>query len=99
MRKKQLGLLGVLIGAGLLFVGAGLTLAQEPSPSPAWPAPGGMMGGGQGMMGGGQGMMGGGQGMMGAISPEEMAERHEQMVAGGLCDQAQMQEMHAQHHP
>lgn len=65
----------------------------------------GMMGGGMsgdGMMGGaGAGMMGGhmGTGTMTSDQLEQMDKLHDQMVASGTCDQAQMQELHAQHHP
>ena len=73
----------------------------------------GGMAGGAGMMGGagmgGAGMMGGaGAGMMGGQMDtgtmtsdqlEQMDKLHDQMVASGTCEQAQMQEHHAQHHP
>ena len=59
----------------------------------------GMSGGG--MMGGtGAGMMGGqmGTGTMTSEQLEQMGKLHDQMAASGTCDQAQMQELHAQHH-
>ena len=72
MTTKRVGMLAGTVLSGALILGtAGLTLAQDPTPtpstSPGWEMPGGMMGGGTGMMGGGTGMMGGqtGTGMMG----------------------------------
>jgi len=86
--------------AGALLLGtAGLAAAQDPTttptPNPAW--------GGAGMMGGqgGAGMMGG-QGGAGMMTPElfqQMSVIHDQMVASGGADYAQMDAMHAQHHP
>jgi hypothetical protein len=63
----------------------------------------GMMGGqsGVGMMGGqsGVGMMGGqsGVGMMGNLSPDELQKMralHDEMLASGRCDPADMAELH-----
>ena len=64
-----------------------------------------MMGGqmGAGMMGGqmGAGMMGGqmGAGTMTTEQLEQMDALHDQMVASGTCDPAQMQQLHAQLFP
>ncbi len=108
MASKRIGLLtgGMLAGA-LLLGTAGLVVAQgpasTPTPSPTGIGPGGMMGGqmGTGMMGGqmGAGMMGGQTGTMSADQLKQMATLHDEMVKSGACDPAQMQELHAQHHP
>ena len=107
MTSKRIGIFagGALAGA-LLLGTAGLALAQDPSPSPTTPSRGpGMMGGGAGMMGGGSGMMGGGSGMMGgqagrmnltADQWKQMDALHDQMIASGTCDPAQMQQFHGQ---
>ena len=106
MTRKRIGILagGALAGA-LLLGTAGLALAEGPSPSPTTPSWGsGMMGGGSGMMGGGSGMMGGGTGMMGqaghmnltADQWKQMDALHDQMIASGTCDPAQMQQFHEQ---
>ncbi len=108
MASKRIGILagGALAGA-LLLGTAGLALAQDPSPSPSasssWGA--GMMGGqnGAGMMGGagkmgGNGMLGGQMGR-GTLTPEQLEKMdalHDQMVASGTCDPAQMQQFHTQ---
>ena len=112
MTSKRIGILAGGALAGIFLLGtAGLVLAQDPTPSPtASPAWGpGMMGGqmgGAGMMGGlmGAGMMGGagmmngqmGAGTMTSEQLEQMNALHDQMVASGTCDPAQMQQFHAQ---
>ena len=115
MTSKRMGLLTGGVLAGVLLLGtAGLAAAQDPTtaPRPDRVGPAGMMGGqnGAGMMGGqnGAGMMGGqnGAGMMGgqmvtmsADQLKQMATLHDEMVKSGACDPAQMQALHAQHHP
>ena len=109
-RRKALIAGGALAGT-LLLGTAALALAQDPTPNPSQMGPGmisggvGMMGGHMGMMGGqmGAGMMGGtgmmGTGTMTSEQLEQMDALHDQMVANGTCDPAQMQSLHAQHHP
>ena len=105
---------GAMAGA-LLLGTAGLAAAQDPNAAPGGSWGAGMMNGagmmgGSGMTGG-AGMMGGsgmtgGAGMMGGsgmtMTTEQLAQMdvlHDQMVASGACTQAQMQQLHAQHHP
>ena len=96
MTTKRVGMLAGTVLSGALILGtAGLTLAQDPTPTPST-SPGSEMPGG--MMGGGTGMMGGGTGMMSADQLRQMTSLHDQMVTSGTCDSAQMQQMHAQHH-
>jgi len=100
MTTKRVGMLAGTVLSGALILGtAGLTLAQDPTPtpstSPGWEMPGGMMGGGTGMMGN---MEMNGTGMMSADQLRQMTSLHDQMVTSGTCDSAQMQQMHAQHH-
>ena len=88
--------MGILAGgtlAGVLLLGTpGLVLAQDPTPSPtASPSYGRGMMGGAGMMGGQMGA-----GMMTSEQLEQMDALHDQMVASGTCDPAQMQQFHAQ---
>ena len=91
MTTKRRGLVAGSMLAGALLLGtAGLAAAQDPTttptPNPAW---------------GGAGMMGG-QGGAGMMTPElfqQMSVIHDQMVASGGADYAQMDAMHAQHHP
>jgi hypothetical protein len=111
MTTKRIGILAGGALAGVLLLGtAGLVLAQDPTPSPtASPSWGPGMMGGAGMMGGqmGAGMMGGqmsagmmggqmGAGTMTSEQLEKMDALHDQMVAFGTCDPAQMQQFHAQ---
>jgi hypothetical protein len=115
MASKRIGVLAGSVLAGTLLLGtAGLVAAQDPTATPSPTAGSGMTGGG-GMMGGqmGAGMGGdmpgsygmGGAGMMDGTGTmtsdqlEQMDELHDQMIASGTCDPAQMQEVHAQHHP
>ena len=98
MTSKKLGMVAGGALAGTLLLGtAGLVAAQDPTASPSTGP--GMMGG-SGMMGG-AGMMGGQMGS-GTMSSEQLAQMnalHDQMVESGVCDPAQMQQLHAQHHP
>ena len=104
MASKRIGLAaGGLLAGALLLGTAGLVAAQDPTtptPSPTAVGSGGMMGGqmGAGMMGGqmGAGMMGGQMGTMTAGQLEQMDALHDQMIASGVCDPAQMQASHAQ---
>ncbi len=91
MTTKRLGILGGALAGTLLLATAGLVAAQDPTPSPSTM-------GGAGM---GAGMMNGqmGAGMMAPDQLEQMAALHDQMVATGAGDPAQMQQLHAQHHP
>ena len=114
MTSKKLGIVAGSALAGALLLGtAGLAAAQDPTATPS-PNPWSGMTGGAGMMGGGMaggaGMMGGasvsGGGMMGGAGAGTMGGQmgtgtmtSDQLVASGTCDQAQMQELHAQHHP
>ena len=108
MTTKRRGLVaGGLLAGALLLGTAGLVAAQDPTTTPTanpgW--------GGAGMMGGqlngqlGAGMMGGqmngqlGAGMMTPELFEQMDAIHDQMVASGGANYAQMDAMHAQHHP
>lgn len=107
MASKRGLMTGGLLAGALLLAGAGLVAAQDPTatptPSPTAGGPGGMMGGqmGSGMMGGqmgtmtpeqtGSGMMGGQMGTMTADQLEEMNALHDQMIASGVCDPAQME--------
>ena len=95
MTTKRRGLVaGGLLAGALLLGTAGLVAAQDPTTTPtanpAW--------GGAGMMGG---QMGGqmGAGMMTPELFEQMDAIHDQMVASGGANNAQMDAMHAQHHP
>lgn len=91
MTPKRLGILAGGVLAGTLLLGtAVLVAAQDPAP----PIP---SMGGTGMMGG-PGMMGG-TGMKTSEQLAQMDALHDQMVAGGWCDMAPMQQFHAQHHP
>ncbi len=104
MTSMRTGLLTGGLLAGTLLLGAvGSVAAQDhsttPTPSPTEVAPGGMMGGqnGTGMMGGQNGAS-----MMGTMSADQlkqMATLHDQMVQTGVCDPAQMQDLHAQLEP
>ena len=96
MTWRRLGIIaGGVLAVTLLLGTAGLAAAQDPTPSPSQM--------GAGMMGGqmGAGMMGGqmGAGLMTTQQLEQMDALHDQMVATGTCDPAQMQSLHAQHHP
>ena len=90
MASKRIGILAGGALAGTLLLGAaGLVFAQDPTPSPS---------AGSGMMGG-SGM--GGQMGHGNLTPEQLEKMdalHDQMVASGTCDPAQMQQFHAQLH-
>ena len=105
MASKRIGILagGALAGA-LLLGTAGLALAQDPTPSPtANPMGGSGMMGGSGTMGSNgmvssSGMMGGQMGA-GTLTPdqrEKMDAFHDQMLASGACDPAQMRQFHEQ---
>ena len=85
MTSKRLGILagGALVGTLLLGM-AGLVAAQDPTATPTPSMGPGMMGG---------------TGMMTSEQLEQMDALHDEMVASGTCDQAQMQQFHAQHHP
>ncbi|MEK6720070.1 MAG: hypothetical protein AABZ33_05290 [Chloroflexota bacterium] len=92
MTTKRQGFIAGGILAGALLLGtAGLAAAQDPTSSPApnpmWTGPG------SGMTGAGM------SGQMGAGMSGQMQAQHDQMVASGACDDAQMGAMHAQHHP
>jgi hypothetical protein len=54
--------------------------------------------GNAGMMNG-AGMMGNAGTAMTSAQLEQMDALHDRMVATGACDPAQMQQLHAQHHP
>lgn len=106
MRSKRLRILAGGALAGTLLLGtAGLVAAQDPTPTPSPSMGGAGMIGGAGMMGS-AGMMGGAGTMGGAMSPgtmtsepmEQMYALHDQMVASGACDPAQMRQFHALHH-
>ena len=108
MTSRRIGFVagGLLAGAVLMgtagFVAAEDPTATKPSGSAGMMAGqmGGMMGGqkGAGMMGGqmGTGMMGGQMGTLTADQFKQMDELHDQMLASGVCDPAQMQAFHAQ---
>lgn len=95
MTTKRRGLVaGGLLAGALLLGTAGLVAAQDPTTTPTanpgW--------GGAGMMGGQMnGQMG--AGMMTPELFEQMDAIHDQMVASGGANYAQMDAMHAQHHP
>ena len=95
MTTKRRGLVaGGLLAGALLLGTAGLVAAQDPTTSPTanpgW--------GGAGVMGGQMnGQMG--AGMMTPELFEQMDAIHDQMVASGGANYAQMDAMHAQHHP
>ena len=102
----------LLLGTAGLVAAQDPTATPSPAPWSGMTGGAGMMGGGMagggmgaGMMGssgmGGAGMMGGqmGTGTMTSDQLEQMDKLHDQMVASGTCDRAQMQELHAQHHP
>ena len=95
MASKRIGLVtGGLLAGALLLGTAGLVAAQDPTtptPSPTAVGSGGMMGGQMGA-----GMMGGQMGTMTAGQLEQMDALHDQMIASGVCDPAQMQASHAQ---
>ena len=113
MTSMRTGLLtGGLLAGTLLLGTVGSVAAQDhsttPTPSPTGVAPGGMMGGqnGAAMMGGqnGAAMMGGqnGGGMMGTMNADQLKQMttlHDQMVQTGVCDPAQMQDLHVQLKP
>ena len=91
MTTKRRGLVaGGLLAGALLLGTAGLVAAQDPTTTPTanpgW--------GGAGMM---NGQMG--SGMMTPELFEQMDAIHDQMVASGGANNAQMDAMHAQHHP
>ena len=96
MTTKRRGLVaGGLLAGALLLGTAGLVAAQDPTTSPTanpgW--------GGAGVMGG---QMNGQMGAPGMMTPElfeQMDAIHDQMVASGGANYAQMDAMHAQHHP
>ncbi|HEX7949563.1 MAG TPA: hypothetical protein VF494_04370 [Candidatus Limnocylindrales bacterium] len=93
MASKRIGILagGALAGA-LLLGAAGLVLAGNPTPSPsANPSWGPGMMDGSGMMGGGQM----GHGDLTSDQLEKMDAMHDQVIASGTCDPAQMQQLHA----
>ena len=89
-KRNQL-LMAAPLAAGILLATAGFAMAQDPnSGAPA----GGMMGGQSGV-----GMMGGlpGVGMMGNLSADQlqkMRDLHDEMLASGRCDPADMAELH-----
>ena len=95
MTTKRRGLVaGGLLAGALLLGTAGLVAAQDPTTTPTanpgW--------GGAGVMGGQMnGQMG--AGMMTPELFEQMDAIHDQMVASGGANYAQMDAMHAQHHP
>jgi Spy/CpxP family protein refolding chaperone len=105
MASKRIGILagGALAGA-LLLGTAGLAFAQDPTPtSGAGSSSGAGMMGGQGAAGmmGGQGAAGmmGGAMDHGSLTPEQLQKMdalHDQMVASGTCDPAQMQQLHTE---
>ena len=96
MTTKRRGLVaGGLLAGALLLGTAGLVAAQDPTTTPTanpgW--------GGAGVMGG---QMNGQMGAPGMMTPElfeQMDAIHDQMVASGGANYAQMDAMHAQHHP
>ncbi len=97
MNTKRRGLIAGGMLAGALLLGtAGFVAAQDPSATPAW-------GGAAGMMSGqGAAAMMGGQNGAGMMTPEllkQMDAIHDQMVASGGANHAQMNAMHARHHP
>ena len=104
MTSMRTGLLtGGLLAGTLLLGTVGSVAAQDhsttPTPSPTGVAPGGMMGGqnGAAMMGGQNG--GGMMGTMNADQLKQMTTLHDQMVQTGVCDPAQMQDLHVQLKP
>ena len=110
MTTKRRGLVaGGLLAGALLLGTAGLVAAQDPTTSPTanpgWGGAGVMGGqmngqmGAPGMMGG---QMNGQMGAPGMMTPElfeQMDAIHDQMVASGGANHAQMEALHAQHHP
>jgi len=89
-KRKRLLMAGPL-AAGILLGTAGLAIAQDPTSSLP---PGGMMGGLPGVR-----MMAGlpGVGMMGNLSADQlqkMRDLHDEMLASGRCDPADMAELH-----
>ena len=104
MTSMRTGLLtGGLLAGTLLLGTVGSVAAQDhsttPTPSPTGVAPGGMMGGqnGAAMMGGQNG--GGMMGTMNADQLKQMTTLHDQIVQTGVCDPAQMQDLHVQLKP
>ena len=104
MTSMRTGLLtGGLLAGTLLLGTVGSVAAQDhsttPTPSPTGVALGGMMGGqnGAAMMGGQNG--GGMMGTMNADQLKQMTTLHDQMVQTGVCDPAQMQDLHVQLKP
>ncbi len=93
MTPKWIRFLGGTLLAGALALGTvGFVAAQDPGGA-----------NGAGMMNGanGAGMMNGanGAGMMNGANGAGMESLHDQMVASGVCDQAQMQSIHTDENP
>ena len=102
MTSRRIGFVaGGLLAGAVLMGTAGFVAAEDPTATQ--PSGAGMMAGqmgGQmgGMMGGqkGAGMMGGQMGTLTADQFKQMDELHDQMLASGVCDPAQMQAFRAQ---
>lgn len=98
MTSKRIGIIAAGAMAGALLLGtAGLVAAGDPNATPGGPSGAGMMGGSGST--GGAGMMGASGMTMTTAQLAQMSALHDQMAARGTCTQAQMQQLHDQHHP